>query len=378
MTYLNCLNNITDFDKTKEILTAKGLIIKEYETLFLVKYDKSKCDMNDEDVKKCRGIVLEKNTNMLACVPPPKSENVTIFNTIDIDKTTFEEFVEGTMINIFKYKGELYISTRSCLGGYCSFYSNKTFNALFSEIIELSKFDVIDDNMSLTFILQHPENKIVTNYEKPDIKLVYGVTINGYNVTNHKLVELDSMLETKGLSFSIPIRYTITEISEVYKILEKMTHNEQGIILKSNIDNNYLRGKIRNEYYDYVRKLKGNNSNKKYMYLELRRKNILQEYLKYFQDDVELFESYRLELFETTNKLFNTYQDYYVRKDENNEKVIKLFTDIDYEYRPLCIELHQNYKIKKEPTTKKNVIEYINRLPLAKLLFVINYKYRST
>jgi len=377
MTYLNCLNDITDFDKTKEILTAKGLIIKEYDDLFIVKYDKSKCDMNDPDTKKCRGIVLEKNTNILVCVPPPKSEHVSIFNTIDIDKTTFEEFVEGTMINIFKHKGELYISTRSCLGGYCSFYSNKTFNALFSEIIELSKFDVIDDNMSLTFILQHPENKIVTNYEKPDIKLVYGVTINGYNVTNYNLAELDSMLETKGLSFSIPIRYTIKEISEVYKILEKMTHNEQGIILKSNIDNNYLRGKIRNEYYNYVRKLKGNNSNKKYMYLELRRNNTLEEYLKYFQDDVELFESYRLELFETTNKLFNSYQDYYVRKDENKEKVIKLFTDIDYEFRPLCIELHQNYKIKKEPTTKKIVIEYINRLPLAKLLFVINYKYRS-
>jgi len=377
MTYLDCLKDITDFDTTKKILIDKGLNIKEYESLFLVKYDKTKCDMNDSDIKKCRGIVLEKGTNNLICVPPPKSENVVIFNDIDINNTIFEEFVEGTMINIFKYNGEMFMSTRSCLGAYCSFYTNKTFNTLFSEIIELSNFDVIDDNMNLTFILQHPENTIVKSYTKPDIKLVYGVSIIDNNVKHYKLEELNEILEHKGLDFGIPIRYTIKEISEVYKILEKMTYNEQGIILKSVNDNMYMRGKIRNEYYNYVRHLKGNNNNKKYMYLELRSSNGLDEYLKYFQEDSELFESYRLELYDTTTKLFNFYQNYYVRKDDTNEKIIKKFTDIDYEYRPLCIELHQNYKITKHITNKKKVIEYINSLPIAKLLFVMNYKFRQ-
>ena len=52
--------------------------------------------------------------------------------------------------------------------------------------------------------------------------------------------------------------------------------------------------------------------------------------------------------------------------------------DIDYEYRPLCNDLHNNYLSKKKPTDKKTVIDYINSLPIAKLLFVINYKYRNT
>jgi len=377
MTYLDCLKDITDFEESQKILTSKRLIVKEYETLYLVKYDKKTCDMNDNDVKKCRGIVLEKNTNKLVCVPPPKSDNVVIFNDIDINKTIFEEFVEGTMINIFKYNGEMFMSTRSCLGGYCSFYTNKTFNTLFSDIIELSKFDVIDDNMNLTFILQHPENTIVKSYNKPDIKLVYGVSIIDNNIKHYELDDLNTILENKGLDFGIPIKYTITEIDQVYQILEKMTYNEQGIILKSLENTKYLRGKIRNEYYNYVRHLKGNNNNKKYMYLELRSSNGLDEYLKYFQEDLELFESYRLDLYETTHKLFNLYQDYYVRKDENKEKVIKKFTDIDFEYRPLCIELHQNYKTTKQITNKQKVIEYMNSLPIAKLLFVINYKYRT-
>ena len=182
MHYLECLSGISDFEQSKKILTEKGINVKEYDSLYLVKYDKEKCDMTNIDINKCRGLVLEKDTNKLVCVPPPHSQNVQLFNNIPTEKTQYEEFLEGTMINIFKYNGTLYLSTRSCLGGYNTFYSNKTFSTLFGEIIDLSKFDVIEDNMNLTFILQHPENIIVKTYKVPNIKLVYGVSIIDNNV----------------------------------------------------------------------------------------------------------------------------------------------------------------------------------------------------
>ena len=343
----------------------------------MVKYDKNKCDMNDVDIKKCRGIVLEKGTNNLICVPPPKAENIQIFNSISVETTDFEEFAEGTMINIFKYKGELFMSTRSCLGGSNKFYSNKSFSTLFTEIIDLSKFNVINDNLNLTFILQHPENIIVTKYSKPTIKLVYGINIiDNTNIEYLKLNNLKSNLEEKGLCIEIPKVYTVTNIQQVYEYLGKMNHNEQGIILKS-VNDTYIRSKIWNDYYKYVRNLKGNSSNKKFMYLMLRNNKAVDEYLKYFEEDTEIFESYRLELFNTTNKLFNFYQDYYVKKDDNNKRIIKKFLDIDYEYRPLCNDLHKDYLTTKIITDKQKIIKYINCLPVAKLLFVINYKYRT-
>ena len=82
MNYLNCLKNISHFNESKELLEKKNLIIKNYDeiNLYLVKYDKSKCDMSDPDVKKCRGLILEKNTNKLVCVPPLKSEDKTLIN----------------------------------------------------------------------------------------------------------------------------------------------------------------------------------------------------------------------------------------------------------------------------------------------------------
>lgn len=376
MHYLECLSEISDFEQSKKILTEKGLIVKEYDNLYLVKYDKEKCDMTNIDINKCRGLVLEKNTNKLVCVPPTHSQNVQLFNNIPAEKTQYEEFVEGTMINIFKYKDTMYLSTRSCLGGYNTFYSNKTFSTLFGEIIDLSKFDVIEDNMNLTFILQHPENIIVKAYKVPNIKLVYGVSIHEHKLEYYDLINLQKLLLEKGLNFEIPKKYSVNKITDVYEILNQMDHTEQGIILK-NTEYGYLRSKIWNDHYKYVRQLKGNSNKKKFMYLELRKNKSIDEYLKYFEDDAELFESYRLELYETTTKLFNYYQDFHVRKTDDGKNVIKKFLDIPFEYRPLCNELHELYIKTKQKTDKQKVIYYVNSLPSAKLLFVINYKYRK-
>jgi hypothetical protein len=376
MTYLQCISGITDFETTKQILENKKLLVKEYGNLFIVKYDKGVCDMDDPDVKKCRGLILEKNTNKLVCVPPPKSEKVEFFNTVPIPNTIFEEFVEGTMINIFKHEGKVYMSTRSCIDALCNFYSNKTFNALFSEVIELSKFDIMDDNMNLSFVLQHPENTIVTQYEKPEITLVYGVTIDDDKVINYNMYDLNLKLKEKELEFKLPEQYVVNTHLDIYDTINGLNHNEPGIILK-NVDSNYLRGKIWNQHYSYVRKLKGNSSNKKFMFLELRRNNAIKEYLKYFPDDAELFEIYKLELYDTTTKLFNFYQNWKVRKNSEGQHIYQKVTEIDYEYRPLCIDLHEEFKKTKQITDKRKVIMYTNNLPIAKLLFVINYKYRT-
>ena len=69
----------------------------------------------------------------------------------------------------------------------------------------------------------------------------------------------------------------------------------------------------------------------------------------------------------------NFYQDCYVRLKNENEKVIS-FSDIDYEFKPLCRELHYMYKTDKKIITKNRVIVYINNLPIPRILFILNYK----
>ena len=72
------------------------------------------------------------------CVPPFKSikfEEFSLYNP-QLSSTIYEEFFDGTMINLFWY-GEWMISTRSKIGANCKWFSNKTFHQLFSESIQI-------------------------------------------------------------------------------------------------------------------------------------------------------------------------------------------------------------------------------------------------
>jgi len=379
MNYLNCLNNVTDFEKSKEILQNKHLIIKNYDeiNLYLVKYDKSKCDMSDSDVKKCRGLILEKNTNKLICIPPLKSEDSSALEGIeDLSGYIVEDFPDGTMINVFKYKNKLMISTRSNIGANCKYYSDKTFRLLFEESIDdetYTQLGNINEGITLSFVLQHPENIIVSKYSKPSLVLVHVCFVEENKIYFKSIEETHKYLESIDLHFKTPYIYRLKTIEECHKKIQKMGKYEQGLVIKYIHNETYKRYKIRNDYYNYVRDLKGNSNNKKYLYLELKKYNGLEEYLKYYPEDITLFESYRIELYNSTHNLFNFYQDCFVRKDRdgNRKKIIK---DVDYEYRPLCIDLHNIYKNDRIKTDKRKVIYYMNTLPSAKVLFVLNYK----
>ena len=87
--------------------------------------------------------------------------------------------------------------------------------------------------MNLTFILQHPENPIVKSYKVPTIKLVFGVLIHEARLHYFDLAELKQILLEKGLEFDIPKVYEIKQITDVYEVLNKMDHSEQGVILKN-------------------------------------------------------------------------------------------------------------------------------------------------
>ena len=126
------------------------------------------------------------------------------------------------------------------------------------------------------------------------------------------------------------------------------------------------RSKIRNTRYNKVRLLKGNSNNKMYMYYELRRNQNVVEYLEYFPEDKELFDKFRFELYDFTQRLFNHYLNLKVRKTVN-------FLEIDYEFRPFLNELHTLYNETKVPITKNKVIDYLYSQESARLLFAINY-----
>ena len=376
MHYLNCLDGIKNFEESKKILQDKGLIVKEYDNLYLVKYVKGKSDMKDSDVQKCRGIILEKDSNKLLCVPPQKSLDIDYYHNVynnneSTENIIFEEFIDGTMINLFKYNSKVYISTRSCLGANCRWNSKNTFNILFNECIDFSKFENINEGMSYSFVIQHPDNTIVKKYVEPKIKFCYAAGINEDNsicVANRD--KMQEILDKYEIVVELPKTYTISNMEDVYQQIDNLDETEQGIIIKTTNTDSDLRSKVRNINYNKIRFLRGNTNNKQYLYFELRKNQKIVEYLEYFPEDREFFDSYRFKLYNFTTNLFNYYRNLKVNK------TIK-FLEIDFEYRPLINELHTMFTEDKKITTKQKIIQYLHNLPTARLLFVLNYKHRT-
>ena len=380
MAFLKCLEGVTDFEKSQQILKNKNLVVKPYDTngIYLIKYDKTKCNMTDPDVRKCRSLVLEIGTNNIVCVSPFKSDCLDYFTDIyknNPGDIVYEEFVDGTMINLFKYNGTYYISTRSNLGANCRWFSSKTFNMMFNDCLDtcdLTKLEETNNEYNYSFVLQHPDNTIVKQYQKPNLVLVMVTKISDNTVEyiDNKIGK--DALHTYGINVDTPNIYKFNDLPEVHGYVDIMPETEQGIVLK----NGTLRSKIRNQHYNYVRNLRGNTNNKHYLFFELRRQILVEEYLSYFPDDRELFDTYRLELYAITNKLYNFYLDCFVRKNINGP--ILKHKEIDFEFKPLVSDLHNMYLTEQIITTKQRVVRYFNGLDTAKILFVINYKKRKT
>lgn len=369
---LTCLENCENFEDSRKTLESKKLVVRQYSDLglYLVKYNKNYILENnillDEDMKKCRGLIMDNNNNVV-CAPPFKAELLDYFALLNPEEQkniVYEEFIDGTMINIFYYNG-WHISTRSCIGANCKWYSKRNFSDLFEDCKNFD-IDQLNKDYCYNFVLKHPENRIVTKYDTSSIVLV-----GAYKIENNKPLFLDLQVvqkELNNINIEIPKRYTFENFQQAWAYGNTMlNYDNQGIILK----HNNIRGRIINPHYNYVKNLRGNGRNIKYLYFELRKDNFIDEFLNYYPEHRELFNSFQSELYAMTHKLFNYYQDFRVKK------TIK-YEDIEYQYRPLLYTLHGEYLNTKNVVTFSRVKYFVNGMPSAQILFVLNYKLKDT
>lgn len=375
MHLLNCLNNASGFEESKNILQGKNLFIKSFNRkgIYLVRYNKDKCDMTDPDVMKCRGLVMRQEDNRVLCYPPQKSISIQSFlENVEKNwnKVECEEFLDGTMINIFHHENEWILSTRSCIGGNNKWLSVKTFKQLFDESAENFNFESLDRDCCYTVVLKHSDNRIVKEYEESGITLVsarrFSVGEDGnQHIETLKINDVRDVLKERGLKIDIPKVYIFDSYDEAFKTCNQSNYQEQGYVFKYNGE----RSKVRNTAYSWAKNLKGNTNNLKFLYLQLRQNGALQEYNTYFPEHSKVFSEYQKDLFETTGKLHQSYMDLHVNK-------IKNIKQIPYEFRPLCYQLHGIYLQSQRPNTFAKVKNFFNQLDPKLQLYTINFKYR--
>jgi hypothetical protein len=301
----------------------------------LVKYPPSK--KSNPEYSNFRSVIYAKQTPV--CFSPPKSVPFDVFkDTFDISQCIVEEFVEGTMINVFFHE-TWKIATKSTLHAECAFHSAQTFAEMFQDC-NLS-LQELDPTIVYSFVMQHPNNQIVTKITAPRLVLVASYKIqNGYAV------------EFPVCGFDTPMYYSYASYDDAEHAAQLM--NTKGLIFKCN----GVRSKLRNSEHEHIESLKGNSPFSTH-YFYLRNTPQLQEYLTFFPDDKKKVDDLEKKIMQGASLFLQQYKQCYIYKRPIQKN--------QYLY-----ELHQIYlSIKPKFINKTETLKYINSLPPLKLIHLL-------
>ena len=392
-------------DEMARGVTQDIVSVKEHSGFKVVNYNKNNLRSHDETYggvySKYRSVVFNEKNDMVMC-SQFKSLAIRKFeNTYDLDNIdlVLEEFVEGTMINVFHDDEHGWqIATRSRVGGSNSFYNQevpdgKTFRVMFEEAmgdVGLT-YDILDKGISYSFVLQHVENRVVSTYQYNDLILV-----DAYRITNNSdgaLVEMIDVFtldsELKNTKVRMPQRYlreNYNDYADVKKAFDVYVDDKiiQGSALLQNVDNvikgvmvknivNGHRMKIRNTTYEFIAKLRGNQAKLEFHYLTLRKEKKITLFLQLFPEFEERFQEFRDKVHNFTQAIYHNYFKCF------KERSIPL-KDAPYELRGHLYTLHGHYISTLRPAKKTmqfaNVLEFVNNLPEARLMFSMNFNMR--
>jgi hypothetical protein len=376
-------NNSENFKK----LNIINYITKLNETYKIIRYDKNLlCIDNIPDYGLLRSVVVNSQKHVVSFAPPksiPSDKFIEMYpDAVFNENIIAQEFVEGTMINAFWDDSKWQIATRNTVGAEVSFFQNgKTFNTMFQEACKECNLDLnlLNKNFCYSFVLQHPENRIVVPFVKSILYLVEVYQIQNLPDNNIKIYQIPlneiihfGLWSNTGIYF--PERYEFKSYSDLIEkyASSNTSYNILGVVIK-NLKTGE-RCKIRNPSYEQVKHLKGNQPKMQYQYLVLRKEGKVAEFLKFYPENKKEFSKYRDQLHYFTNNLFKNYISCYIKK----EKPLLVFPS---QYRTHMFKIHEKYlnelKEKNLYVTNTVIINYVNSLHPSQQMFSINFHMRK-
>ena len=258
--------------------------------------------------------------------------------------------------------------------------NSKTFRTMFLEACNENNLvlDNLNKNKCYSFVLQHPKNRIVVPFKKPQLYLVSVYEIHDKN--NFIYVEVNEVDEYKNTfvetntTVMFPNKYSFDNYSELIEKYASMntSYDILGVVIHNKMTGE--RTKIRNPVYEQVKNLRGNQPKLQYQYLCLRKEGNVRNFLKYYPENKREFSIFRDQVHLFTDTLFDNYVSCYIKK----EKPLKDFPD---QYRTHMFNIHQKYlndlREKKQFITNTFVINYVNELHPTLLMYCLNCQMRK-
>lgn len=385
-------------NSSEQYLNAISYSTKLNQRYRIIRYNKT---LLSKDLIPNYGIfrsLIVNSLNNVVCFSPPKSLPADKFMEMyqlpaisdpelsPKNNIVAQQFVEGTMINVFydPAASSWQIATRSTVGGNMSFFKgpgSKTFNQMFQEACIENGFNIqiLNPMFCYSFVLQHPCNRIVVPFSKPQLYLieVYSIVhdIDGsINVYPQDM----SIVKQYGLWNATTVRFPeLYEFSTYSELINKFAspntpYNIMGVIIRHALTNE--RCKVRNPIYEEVRQLRGNQSKLQYQYLCLRKDGKIPEFIKFYPETKPELSKFRDQVHMFTNALHQNYVSCYVKK----EKPLNEFPE---QYRTHMFKLHEHYlanlRESKGAVTNTVVINYVNNLEPSLLMYCLNHNFRK-
>jgi len=402
--------NIVSSPPSDRKQTASTLNIKCFQWNFkdmknytIMKYDKKWLPTLGYDTMGLLRSVITDDDGRVCCFAPPKTlaENTLLeqFQSSPVSSTdnllySVEEFVDGTMINAFYDTGlnKWQIATRSSVGAEISFYMEKgfkpedTFSYMFYDVCNEINFDIetLKKEYIYSFVMQHPSNRIVKPIREKSLYLVEVYKINNDDIMNQTVsreyqiidetVKQNSQLKRPTIMANNIQTNNYKEIENLRNIYasKNTRYDIVGIFIKDNQGHRY---KFRNTNYDYVKKLRGNNPKLQFQYLHLRNEGLVTQYLMYYPEHTELFDGFQRILHDYTRGLYDNYVSCFIHRTNS-------ITEFPEKYRNMMKDVHRDIYLNRLMHTRErmnlnHVIDYINTIPAAKLMFLSNFDFRQ-
>ena len=377
--------------------TINQIVVSNDKVYKVVRYNKNYLCVDLVPTYGLLRSVIVNAKNQVVSFAPPKSVSSQLFieKYAEItNKLVAEEFVEGTMINVFwdpciGLGGSWEIATRNKVGAETNFYKSfqdtelkQTFRDMFMEacVVNGVEFEMLNRNFCYSFVLQHPSNRIVVPFFKPQLYLVQVCEITNtedgsVNVFLHDMINVRLWNGWSSTTIRFPNLYTgwysYSELIEKYASMNT-SYDIMGVVIR-NIETGE-RCKIRNPVYEQIRHLRGNQPKLQYQYLCLRQQGKVSDFLKFYPENKKEFSNFRDQVHLFTNTLYQNYISCYIKKE-------KPLLEFPQQYRSHMFTIHQNYlnELKEKNLYVNNsvIIKYVNELHPSKLMFLLNFTMRK-
>ncbi len=328
----------------------------------IIRYDKKTSNMSLDSVRWARSIVWDTVNNKPLSVATPKAKEDIVEDSMGY---RIEEFIEGFTMSVYKSAtNEKKIASRTKFGATGNYYAQRSFADLYNDtcvsqgLPELGAYDF------MCIIVQHPEHRIVSRIDKPAWFPLHGGRIlpNG----DIEITELTTSMKLDEFPLEDkPLKRWFAELAI------KKGWQWQGIVLKNKTGD---RWRLKSPIYSMVRSLRGDTPRSDERFFTLRSSGMIKTYLSYYPEDKQKYWEMETWLRLLTEQIFNLYCGIY------KERAID-FATVPKMYQTHLAIIHNKYiKTLRSSgnTVNKGVVrDYINTLPIPRLLFMLNFNKRN-